>query len=212
MHGPPDVPNDGVAGRGLTLRPGLVIAIEPWFLAGSPKIVIDRDGWTIRSVDGSRGVHVEHTVAVTAALAGMTTVTFLLVFDHRLRHAPRCHAVRIWRSRPSSRPTPSPPIDSALSPPAKGPTPDDRCLRCPLSPWPTMRRNRVASTTRSCGRWAADRAKRPRMLSYVRKATSPSTVRVSTSRMGNYRARLRRFSAGSQLHSADHDRDPERPR
>jgi Metallopeptidase family M24 len=66
MHGPPDVPNDGVAGRGLTLRPGLVIAIEPWFLAGSPKIVIDRDGWTIRSVDGSRGVHVEHTVAVTA--------------------------------------------------------------------------------------------------------------------------------------------------
>jgi Metallopeptidase family M24 len=95
IHGPPDVPNDGVAGRGLTLRPGLVIAIEPWFLAGSPKIVIDRDGWTIRSVDGSRGVHVEHTVAVTAALAGMTTVTFLLVFDHRLRHAPRCHAVRI---------------------------------------------------------------------------------------------------------------------
>ena len=50
---------DTGAGRG-------VIAIEPWFLAGSPKIVIDRDGWTIRSVDGSRGVHVEHTVAITA--------------------------------------------------------------------------------------------------------------------------------------------------
>ncbi len=66
MHGPPNVPNDGVVGRGLALRPGLVIAIEPWFLAGSPKIVIDRDGWTIRSVDRSRGVHVEHTVAITA--------------------------------------------------------------------------------------------------------------------------------------------------
>ena len=66
MHGPPNVPNDGVAGRGLALQPGLVIAIEPWFLAGSPKIVIDRDGWTIRSVDRSRGVHVEHTVAITA--------------------------------------------------------------------------------------------------------------------------------------------------
>jgi methionyl aminopeptidase len=66
MHGPPSVPNDGVAGRGLRLQPGLVIAIEPWFLAGSPKIVIDRDGWTIRSVDRSRGVHVEHTVAITA--------------------------------------------------------------------------------------------------------------------------------------------------
>ncbi len=46
--------------------PGLVIAIEPWFLAGSPKILIDGDGWTIRSVDRSRGVHVEHTVAITA--------------------------------------------------------------------------------------------------------------------------------------------------
>ena len=66
MHEPPNVPNDGVAGRGLALQPGLVIAIEPWFLAGSPKIVIDRDGWTIRSVDGSRGAHVEHTVAITA--------------------------------------------------------------------------------------------------------------------------------------------------
>jgi methionyl aminopeptidase len=66
MHGPPDVPNDGTAGRGLELRPGLVIAIEPWFLAGNPKIVFDRDGWTIRSADGSRGVHVEHTVAITA--------------------------------------------------------------------------------------------------------------------------------------------------
>lgn len=66
MHEPPAVPNDGVAGRGPVLRPGLVIAIEPWFLAGSPKIVIDRDGWTIRSVDQSPGVHVEHTVAITA--------------------------------------------------------------------------------------------------------------------------------------------------
>src|SRR4029078_6896259 len=37
MHAPRDVPNDGVAGRGLALQPGLVIAIEPWFLAGEPK-------------------------------------------------------------------------------------------------------------------------------------------------------------------------------
>ena len=65
MHGPPDVPNDGIAGRGPEIRPGLVIAIEPWFLAGGPTIVTDRDGWTIRSLDGSRGVHVEHTIAVT---------------------------------------------------------------------------------------------------------------------------------------------------
>jgi methionyl aminopeptidase len=66
MHQPPDVPNWGEPGRGPVLRPGLVVAIEPWFLAGNGKIRIDRDGWTIRSTDGSRGVHVEHTVAITA--------------------------------------------------------------------------------------------------------------------------------------------------
>jgi methionyl aminopeptidase len=48
------------------LRPGLVIAIEPWFLAGTDKIYTDADGWTLRSRDGSRGAHAEHTVAVTA--------------------------------------------------------------------------------------------------------------------------------------------------
>ncbi len=65
MHGDPHVPNDGVAGRGPKLRPGLVIAIEPWFLHGTDEIVFDPDGWTIRSADGSRGAHVEHTVAIT---------------------------------------------------------------------------------------------------------------------------------------------------
>ncbi|WP_448071601.1 type I methionyl aminopeptidase [Georgenia yuyongxinii] len=65
MHGEPHVPNDGRAGRGYPLRPGLVIAIEPWFLAGTDEIVTDPDGWTLRSADGSRGAHSEHTVAVT---------------------------------------------------------------------------------------------------------------------------------------------------
>jgi len=67
MHERPDVPNAGEPGRGLRLQPGLVIAIEPWFLAGTGKIRMDKDGWTIRSADRSRGVHVEHTVAVTPA-------------------------------------------------------------------------------------------------------------------------------------------------
>lgn len=66
MHGDPHVPNDGRARRGLVLRPGLVIAIEPWFLATTDEIYTDRDGWTLRSDDGSRGAHMEHTVAVTA--------------------------------------------------------------------------------------------------------------------------------------------------
>ena len=66
MHEDPHVPNEGRAGRGLRLRPGLVIAIEPWFLAGGKDdYVIDDDGWTVRSADGSRAVHVEHTVAIT---------------------------------------------------------------------------------------------------------------------------------------------------
>jgi methionyl aminopeptidase len=42
-----------------------VIAIEPWFLAGTDKIYTDPDGWTLRSRDGSRGAHAEHTVAIT---------------------------------------------------------------------------------------------------------------------------------------------------
>lgn len=65
MHGDPHVPNDGRPGRGLKLRPGLVIAIEPWLLETTNRIVTDEDGWTLRSADGSRGAHSEHTIAIT---------------------------------------------------------------------------------------------------------------------------------------------------
>ncbi|MDR6970245.1 type I methionyl aminopeptidase [Leifsonia shinshuensis] len=65
MHGDPHISNDGRAGRGYPLRPGLVIAIEPWFLETTDEIYTDRDGWTLRSADGSRGAHSEHTVAIT---------------------------------------------------------------------------------------------------------------------------------------------------
>jgi len=65
MHGDPHVPNDGKPGRGYPLRAGLVIALEPWFLETTDKLVTDPDGWTLRSADGSRGAHAEHTVAVT---------------------------------------------------------------------------------------------------------------------------------------------------
>jgi len=65
MHGDPHVPNDGRAGRGFPLRPGLVIAVEPWFLETTDEIFTDPDGWTLRSVDGSRGAHSEHTIAIT---------------------------------------------------------------------------------------------------------------------------------------------------
>ena len=65
MHEDPHVPNLGRRRSGLKLRPGLVIAIEPWFMAGGDGYVIDPDGWTIRTADGSRAAHAEHTVAIT---------------------------------------------------------------------------------------------------------------------------------------------------
>ncbi len=65
MHGDPHVPNDGRPGRGYPLHPGLVIAIEPWFLETTDQIFTDPDGWTLRSADGSRGAHMEHTIAIT---------------------------------------------------------------------------------------------------------------------------------------------------
>jgi methionyl aminopeptidase len=66
MHEAPSVPNEGRAGRGMKLQPGLVIAIEPWFLGGGQDAYrVDPDGWTLRSTDGSRAAHVEHTIAIT---------------------------------------------------------------------------------------------------------------------------------------------------
>lgn len=72
MHERPDVPNFGRRG-GIEIKPGLVIAIEPWFLARRPEIRFDPDGWTLRSADGGRGVHVEHTIAVTKGAAMVLT-------------------------------------------------------------------------------------------------------------------------------------------
>ena len=67
MHEDPHIPNEGPPRRGGRLVPGLVIAIEPWFLAGGrDSYYIDDDGWTVRSGDGSRAAHAEHTVAITA--------------------------------------------------------------------------------------------------------------------------------------------------
>ncbi|MEV7602042.1 type I methionyl aminopeptidase [Kitasatospora sp. NPDC089797] len=66
MHEDPHVPNEGRPGRGYPLRPGLVLAIEPMLTAGGrDDHDTDPDGWTLRTTDGSRAAHVEHTVAVT---------------------------------------------------------------------------------------------------------------------------------------------------
>lgn len=66
MHEDPHIPNLGKRGRGLRLVPGLVLAIEPWFMAGgNDDIYVDDDGWTIKTGDGSRAAHAEHTIAIT---------------------------------------------------------------------------------------------------------------------------------------------------
>ena len=66
MHEAPSVPNERGPVRGMTLKPGITLAIEPWFLGGGDDAYrIDSDGWTLRSTDGSRAAHVEHTIAVT---------------------------------------------------------------------------------------------------------------------------------------------------
>ncbi|MCR6487431.1 type I methionyl aminopeptidase [Amycolatopsis sp. OK19-0408] len=73
MHEDLHVSNKGQAGRGMKLRPGLTLALEPWFAATTDKIVYDPDGWTIRSADGSRTAHSEHTIAVTEDAARVLT-------------------------------------------------------------------------------------------------------------------------------------------
>ncbi|NUT93676.1 MAG: type I methionyl aminopeptidase [Saccharothrix sp.] len=66
MHESPGVPNEGRPGRGMTLRAGVALAIEPMVHAGGrDAYTTDPDGWSLRTIDGSRAAHVEHTVAIT---------------------------------------------------------------------------------------------------------------------------------------------------
>ena len=66
MHEGPQVPNYGKPGRGIRLREGMTIALEPMVLVGTPDTVVKADQWTVASADGSLTAHFEHTVAVTA--------------------------------------------------------------------------------------------------------------------------------------------------
>jgi methionyl aminopeptidase len=65
MHEGPQVPNYGTPGRGIQLRPGMTIALEPMVLVGTPKTRVLKDQWTVVSADGSLTAHTEHSVAVT---------------------------------------------------------------------------------------------------------------------------------------------------
>jgi len=65
MHQEPHVPNTGRPGRGYRLRPGLLLALEPWVMADTDELVTAEDGWTLRSATGCRTAHSEHTIAIT---------------------------------------------------------------------------------------------------------------------------------------------------
>jgi methionyl aminopeptidase len=67
IHEPPHVPNHYVRSASMPLRPGLVITVEPIIAAGDGNVVSLRDGWTIRTADGSRSAHAEHTIVVAEA-------------------------------------------------------------------------------------------------------------------------------------------------
>ena len=67
LHEDPQIPNYGAPGKGLKLKPGMVLAIEPMVNAGSYGIRMDADGWTARTEDGSLSAHFEYSVAVTPA-------------------------------------------------------------------------------------------------------------------------------------------------
>jgi methionyl aminopeptidase len=69
LHEAPEVPNFGKKGKGLKLKKGLVIAIEPMINLGQRNVVQERDGWTIRTADRKASAHYEHTIAVDTAKA-----------------------------------------------------------------------------------------------------------------------------------------------
>ena len=74
MHQDPHVPNQGRAGRGFPLRPGMLLAVEPWVMADTDELVTDADGWTLRSATGCRTAHSEHTIAITETGADVLTL------------------------------------------------------------------------------------------------------------------------------------------
>lgn len=74
MHQDPHVANTGRAGRGYKLRPGLLLALEPWVMADTDELVTDADGWTLRSATGCRTAHSEHTIAITPDGAEILTL------------------------------------------------------------------------------------------------------------------------------------------
>jgi methionyl aminopeptidase len=75
LHEDPSVPNFGQAGTGARIQEGMTLAIEPMVNAGAWRVVLEQDGWTVRTADGKPSAHYEHTVAVINGLPEILTVT-----------------------------------------------------------------------------------------------------------------------------------------
>jgi methionyl aminopeptidase len=73
MHQDPHISNTGRPGQGYKLRPGLLLALEPWVMADTAELRTDADGWTLRSGTGCRTAHSEHTIAITVFGAEVLT-------------------------------------------------------------------------------------------------------------------------------------------
>jgi len=65
LHEDPQIPNFGLAGRGITLRKGMTLAIEPMINAGRKEVKVLPDGWTTITQDGSLSAHFEHSILIT---------------------------------------------------------------------------------------------------------------------------------------------------
>jgi methionyl aminopeptidase len=73
LHEEPSVPNYGEAGTGVLLREGMTLAVEPMVNAGTFRVTMGSDGWTVRTADGKPSAHFEHTIVVTAGEADILT-------------------------------------------------------------------------------------------------------------------------------------------
>ncbi|MBU2252919.1 MAG: M24 family metallopeptidase, partial [Proteobacteria bacterium] len=65
LHEEPQVPNYGFPKQGYRLRPGMCLAIEPMINRGAKEVFTDKDGWTVRTLDGQNSAHFEHTIAIS---------------------------------------------------------------------------------------------------------------------------------------------------
>jgi methionyl aminopeptidase len=89
MHEEPQVPNYGEPGKGIVLRPGLCLAIEPMITEGDPDVETLDDGWTVVTADGKLAAHFEHTVALTDDGPRILTLRDSLEHEDVSRYRPK---------------------------------------------------------------------------------------------------------------------------